>query len=73
MVLASHLFFVTGLVTPGVTWRGDPAVAYGVPGNQTLDGLPRWASASVSLALFLAVFGGPFLVLVGLLLASPPR
>lgn len=68
VVLAAHLFFVTGLVSSGVTWRGDPDEAYGVPGSQALDGLPRGVAAPVFLVLLLAVLVGPFLGLVGLLL-----
>ena len=69
VVLASHLFFVTGLASSGVTWRGDPDEAYGVAGNQALDGLPRWVTTPVFLVMFLSVLLGPFFVLVGLLAA----
>lgn len=69
VVLASHLFFVTGLVTSGVTWRGDPDEAYGVAGNQALDGLPRWVMTPVSLVMIFSVLLGPVVVLVGLLAA----
>ena len=63
VTLASSLYFVSGLSSAGVTWRGDPEEAYGLELADLPAVVPRWVSAPVLSVMVLAALFAPVLAI----------